>query len=184
MGGSVARGYVSDSFVFSMLRRSCQLQVAMAAAVYLGFVMAEVGISVQHDANHGAFSQCASPMPCDALRHQTTCITTLCFYHPIAHLTHATCHQRLASETTHRSAVSTSTASVAFVSRAILHTVVVERGAESPSLPQLSNRTPVRGPKQFKIALPITKVSSPTIRRNRPPMLCAAATRGCATSLA
>jgi hypothetical protein len=31
------------------------VQVALLGAVVLGFGMAEVGISIQHDANHGAF---------------------------------------------------------------------------------------------------------------------------------
>ena len=30
-------------------------QVSMAAAALLGLAMAEVGVSIQHDANHGAY---------------------------------------------------------------------------------------------------------------------------------
>ena len=30
-------------------------QVSLASAVLLGFAMAEVGVSIQHDANHGAY---------------------------------------------------------------------------------------------------------------------------------
>ena len=33
--------------------------MALLAAAVQGFAIAEVGISIQHDANHGAFSQCA-----------------------------------------------------------------------------------------------------------------------------
>lgn len=36
------------------------MQVAVPCAAILGFVMAEVGVSIQHDANHGAFSPCAT----------------------------------------------------------------------------------------------------------------------------
>lgn len=39
------------------------MQVALAASVILGFVMAEVGTCIQHDANHGAFSTYAPPTP-------------------------------------------------------------------------------------------------------------------------
>ena len=38
---------------------SSQLQVALPCAAILGIAMAEVGVSIQHDANHGAFSKCA-----------------------------------------------------------------------------------------------------------------------------
>lgn len=31
------------------------LQLSLASAALLGFAMAEVGVSIQHDANHGAY---------------------------------------------------------------------------------------------------------------------------------
>ena len=33
----------------------CAAQLSLASAVVLGFSMAEVGVSIQHDANHGAY---------------------------------------------------------------------------------------------------------------------------------
>jgi hypothetical protein len=47
-------------------RRRWRVQAALAAAALLGFAMAEVGVSVQHDANHGAYSRCGL-LPADPL---------------------------------------------------------------------------------------------------------------------
>ena len=40
---------------------SASVQAALACATLLGVAIAEVGISIQHDANHGAYCKCVAP---------------------------------------------------------------------------------------------------------------------------
>jgi hypothetical protein len=70
--------YRSDDVHLASAPTVFMLQVAMLASVILGFATAEVGISIQHDANHGAFSRYALPhspaQPCDHTRvHAIVC---------------------------------------------------------------------------------------------------------------
>ena len=69
----------------------CAVQVAMAGAALLGLAMAEVGVSIQHDANHGAYlprtwwswlmaatlDAVRGLLPC-CLHHCLTCVCKAC----------------------------------------------------------------------------------------------------------
>ena len=46
---------ISRKWRLKIICKYCAVQAAMAGAVLLGLAMAEVGVSIQHDANHGAY---------------------------------------------------------------------------------------------------------------------------------
>ena len=53
------------------------VQAACAAGALLGFAMAEVGVSIQHDANHGAYSRSVVPCATVVLKRRLSTARTL-----------------------------------------------------------------------------------------------------------